>query len=99
MQAPSHNTVIHEGDGLSFWILVLEKTWESLGQQGYQTSNAKGNQPWILIERTDADDEAPILWLPDPKIWFIGKDPETNERDWKQKEKSVAEDKIVGWHH
>ena len=27
----------------------------------------KGNQAWILIGRTDAEAEAPILWLPDAK--------------------------------
>ena len=25
--------------------------------------NPKGNQPWIFIGRTDAEAEAPILWL------------------------------------
>ena len=27
--------------------------------------NFKGNKPLILIERTDAEAEAPILWPPD----------------------------------
>ena len=31
-----------------------EDSWESLGQQGDQTS-VKGNQPWIFIGRTDAE--------------------------------------------
>ena len=35
--------------------------------------NPEGNQPWILIGRTDA--EAPILWSPDEKSQLIGKDP------------------------
>ena len=35
----------------------------------------KGNQPWIVIERTDAEAEAPILWLPDAKSQIIRKDP------------------------
>ena len=29
--------------------------------------NPKGKQPRIFIGRTDADAEAPILWLPDAK--------------------------------
>ena len=37
------------------------------------TVNAKGNQSWIFIGRTDAED--PILWPPDAKYWLIGKDP------------------------
>ena len=37
--------------------------------------NHKGNQPWILIERTDAEVEAPILWPPDMKKKLIAKKP------------------------
>ena len=29
--------------------------------------NSKGNQSWISIGKTDAEAEAPILWLPDVK--------------------------------
>ena len=29
--------------------------------------NPEGNQPWILIGRTDVEAEAPILWPPDAK--------------------------------
>ena len=39
---------------------------------------------WILIGRTDAEAEAPILWSPDAKSWLIGKDPDTG-KDWGQK--------------
>ena len=35
----------------------------------------KGNQPWIFTGRSDAEAEAPILWLPDVKSRLIGKDP------------------------
>ena len=49
----------------------------------------KGNQPWIFIEKTGAEAEAPILWLPDGKSRLIGKDPDTGN-DWKQKEKGKA---------
>ena len=38
--------------------------------------NPKGNQPWIFIERTDAEAEAPILWSPDGKSLLVGKDPD-----------------------
>ena len=27
--------------------------------------NLKGNQPWVLIERIDAEAEAPVFWLSD----------------------------------
>ena len=56
----------------------------------------KRNQPWIVIGRIDADDEAPILWPPDVKSQLIGKDPDT-EKDWRQEEKGIAEDEMVGW--
>ena len=35
--------------------------------------NSKGNQPWILIGRTDAEIEAPTVWPPDAKSQLIGK--------------------------
>ena len=54
--------------------------------------NPKGNQPWIFIGRTDA--EAPILWPPDAKSQLIEKDTDDG-KDWRQKEKEVAED--VKW--
>ena len=58
---------------------VGEDSWGSLGLQGDQTSNPKGNQPWIFIGRTHAEAEAPILWPPDVKSWFSGKDPDTGK--------------------
>ena len=69
------------------WIVVLEKTLESPLDKEIKPVNPKGNQPWIFIERTDA--EAPIIWLPDVKIRLVGKDSE-----WEQ-EKRVAEDEMV----
>ena len=42
-----------------------EDSWQSLVLQGDQIVHPKGNQPWILTERTVA--EAPILWPPDAK--------------------------------
>ena len=35
--------------------------------------NPKGNQSWILIVRTDAEAEAPILWPPDGKVFSLEK--------------------------
>ena len=34
---------------------VEEDAWESLGLQGDQTVNLKGNQSWIFIGRTDTE--------------------------------------------
>ena len=79
------------------WIVVLEKTLESpLDCKEIKPVSPKGNQPWIFIGRTDA--EASILWSPDVKNWLTGKDPDA-EKDWKQEEKGMSEDEMVGWHH
>ena len=48
--------------------------------------NPKGNQPWILIERTDTQAEAPIIWSPDANSQLIGKDPDAGKkrRGWQR---------------
>ena len=57
-----------------FWTVVLEKNLESpLDTKEIQPVNPKGNQPRIIIGRTDAEPEAPILWPPDVKNQLIGK--------------------------
>ena len=74
--------------------MVLEKIVESpLDCKEIQPVHPKGNESWIFIGRTDA--EAPILWPPDAKSQFIGKDPDA-EKDWGQEEKGTAEDEMVG---
>ena len=51
-----------------FWTVVLEKTLESpLDFKEIQPVHPKGNQSWIVIGRTDAEAETPILWPPDGK--------------------------------
>ena len=78
--------------------MVLEKTLESpLDSKEIKPVHPKGNQPWIFIEWTDAEAEAPILWPPDVKSQITGKDPDTG-KDWGQEEKRT-EDEMVGWHH
>ena len=84
---------------LCFWTVVLEKTLESpLDCKEIKPVNLKGNQSWIFIGRTDAKAEAPILWPPDMKNWLTGKDPDAG-KDWRQEEKGMTEDEMVGWHH
>ena len=53
---------------------------------------------WIFVGRTDAETGASILWPPDAKSQFTGKDPDAG-KDWGQEEKGVTEDEVVGWHH
>ena len=52
----------------------------------------------LLIGRTEAKAETPILWPPHAKSWVIGKDPDAG-RDWRQEEKGTTEDEMPGWHH
>ena len=58
--------------------MVLEKTLESpLDSKEIQPVHPKGNQFCIFIGRTDAEAEAPTLWLPDAnplrKTLMLGK--------------------------
>ena len=76
-----------------FQIVAPEKTFGSLLDiKEIQPVHPKGNQPWIFIGSTDA--EAPILWPPDAKSWFTGKDPAAG-KDCRQKNKGVTEDEMV----
>ena len=82
-----------------FWIVAWKKTLESpLDCKEIKPVNPKGNQSWIFFGRTDAEAEAPILWPPDGKNWLNGKDPDAG-KDWRQEEKGMTEDEMVGWHH
>ena len=81
------------------WLVVLEKTLESpLDCMEIQPVNPKGNQSWMFIGRTDVEAETPILWPPDAKNWVTGKDPDAR-KDWRQDEKEMTEDEMVGWHN
>jgi len=78
-----------------FWIVVLEKTLASpLDVQEIKPVSPKGNHPWIFIERTDAEVEAPhqfdhLMWRANSleKTLMLG--------NIKAKEMRVAEDEIV----
>ena len=75
-----------------FWIVVLEKILESpLDWKDFQSLHPKGIESWILIERTDAEAETPILRAPDVKNWLTGKDPDAG-KDWRLEEKGKT-----GW--
>ena len=72
-----------------FWTVVLENTLR------IPWTARKSNQS-ILKEISKA--EPPILWPPHAKSWLIGKDSDAG-RDWRQEEKGMTEDEMVGWHH
>ena len=80
------------------WTVVLEKTLESpLDCKEIQPVHSK-DQFWVLIGRTDAEANTPIVWLLHAKSWLIGKDPDAG-RDRGQEEKGTTEDEMSGWHH
>ena len=79
--------------------VVFEKNLESsLDCKEIQPVHPKGNQSWIFIERTNDEVETPILWPHEAKNWLIGKEPDTG-KDWRQEEKGMTLDEMVGWHH
>ena len=77
-----------------FWTAVLEKTLESPLDCKIKPVNPKGNQPWILIGKTDAESQAPVLchlmqranWL--EKTLLLGKI-----------EGKRRKDEMTGWHY
>ena len=80
---------------LWYWRRPLRVPWTA---RGSNQSILKEKQSQILIGRTDAEAETPILWPPDVKNQLIGKDS-TAGKDWRWEEKGTTEDDMVGWHH
>ena len=82
-----------------FLTVVLEKTLKSpLDCKEIQLVNPNGNQAWIFIGRTDAEAVASIIWPSDAKNLLIEKDSDAG-KGWRQGEKGMTEDEMVGWHH
>ena len=83
------------------FVWMLENTFENLlDSKEIKSVNLKGNQPWIFIGRTDAEAEVPILWSFQffwAKNQLIGKDSDAG-KNWRQEEKGMTEDDMVGWH-
>ena len=79
--------------------MVLEKTLESpLECKEIQAVHPTGNQNWVVIGRTDAEAEIPILWPTNAKNWLTWKDPNAG-KDWRQEDKGMTEHEMVGWYH
>ena len=49
----------------------------------------------MFIGRDDAEAKAAILWPPNGKNQFIGKDPDAG-KDWRREEKGTTEGEMVG---
>ena len=83
----------------AFEPVVLEKTLEiPLDFKAIQRVNPKGNQSWIFTGKTNGEFEATILWPPDTENWFPGNYSDARKY-WRQEQKRITEDEIVGWHH
>ena len=80
-------------------------TWVSCMQADSLPSEPPGKREALLwswgvsnsLLVTDAEAEAPVLWLPDAKSWLTGKDPDVR-KDWGQ-ENGATDDELAGWHH
>ena len=81
-----------------FWTVVFEKTRESLGLQGDQTSQS-WRKSTLNINWKDWcwnwNSNPLATWCKEPTL---GKDPDA-VYVWRQKEKGLTEDEMVGWHH
>ena len=87
---------------LKKWCLqtvLLRKTPESpLDSKEIKPVNLKGDQPWILTGRNDAEAEAPVFWPSDANRWLTGKFPDSGKIQG-QKKKRASKDEMAGWHH
>ena len=58
---------------------IGEDSGESLGLKKIIPVSPKGNQSCIFTGRTDVEAETPILWSPDVKNLFLGKDTDAGK--------------------
>ena len=78
-----------------FWTVVLKTLESPLESKEIKPDNPKGNQYWILIGRTNAE------------VQYFGRlfrrvdssEKTDAGKDWRQEEKGMTEDEMVGWHH
>ena len=63
----------------SFELCCCRRLESPLDCKEIKPINPKGDQPWILIERTDAEPETPIIWPPNEKSQLTGKDPDARK--------------------
>ena len=83
-------------DGFELWC--WKRLESPLDSREIKPVDPKGNQSWIFIGRTDAETEAPIIWPPDVKNWLLRKE-KAGGKDWRQEEKGMTEDEMIGWYH
>ena len=82
-----------------FQTVVLEKTLEiPWTARRSNQSILKEISPECSLEGLMLKLKLQYFWPPDMKNWLIGKDPDAG-KDWRQEEKGMTEDEMVGWHH
>jgi len=82
-----------------YWTVVLEKTLENpwTARRSNQ-SILKGTSPEYSLEGLILKLKLQYFGHLIAKNWLIGKDPDAG-KDWRQEEKEMTEDEVVGWHH
>jgi len=63
--------------------------------------NISCGQCFLTLGRREGPHSCPRVWIQAEealKFWLIGKAPDAG-KDWRQEEKGMTEDEMVGWHH
>ena len=82
----------------ALWWIRIRGLWKLPDGKDWLWGKVSLEYSWIFLGRTDAEAEALILEAPDGKNWLMWKDLDTG-KDWRQEEKGMTEDEMVGWHH
>ena len=77
------------------WRRLLRAPWTA---RRSNQSILKEISPEYSLEGLMLKLKLPTVWPPDAKNWLIGKDSDAG-KDWRQEEKGMTEDEMVGWHH
>ena len=80
---------------LWYWRRHLRVPWTA---RRSNQSILKEISPGCSLVGLMLEAETPLLWPPHAKSWLIWKDLDAG-KDWRQEEKGMTEDKMVGWHH
>ena len=71
----------------AFELWCWRRLLSPLDSKEIKAVSLKGNQPWILIQRTDTETEAPTFCSPDVNSWLSCNVPDA-WKDWRQEKKA-----------